>query len=280
MNELYTPILLILVLALVVWALLVNDVYLKILNYFYSKKYKLSSVHNPKQESILSKFQSDESIPDYIKKSVEPCKDKYKLIFYYLSSKKNIDFKLFQEINKSNKINDFELYLKHIDYFKDDSIKIKKHSHDLFFGAIRVLALLFFIILTAIFLSSLFNQDIQSWFWNSKICKNKVMQTSENRLVQAIVLLFISVLVMMPYNLFFKSLFINKIFEMAVYWGYVLLAVLCSLFIYNVRECLVIEPFSVIFPLSVLFITLGASAYIGYAKFGYLKKFFELLKQK
>ncbi|MNE10513.1 hypothetical protein D3C80_1032300 [compost metagenome] len=259
MSSLYFITLIILLVSLLIWLLLVNDLYLKYV--IYSYKSKIENSQN--NDSLIINFLNDEKNPLYIREILERSLDNYQLLKLYLASNNMIDYTLFNSFFvEGNQTPVNYLYIDKVGIFKPKTIR--SSINNLFFGSLRFLSFLVFCIISGAFAARLLFNDFD---------------VNDNGLLgQFCLSLFVAILFLMPNNFFHKNLFYNKLYSFTVYWACVLFAVIFSVYIYQYNGLVLMNKIYIILTISFLIIFIGSYSYISYLKMNYLMVFFELLK--
>lgn len=257
MSSLYFITLIILLVSLLIWLLLVNDLYLKYV--IYSYKSKIENSQN--NDSLIINFLNDEKNPLYIREILERSLDNYQLLKLYLASNNMIDYTLFNSFFvEGNQTPVNYLYIDKVGIFKPKTIR--SSINNLFFGSLRFLSFLVFCIISGAFAARLLFNDFDVNDLLGQFCLS----------------LFVAILFLMPNNFFHKNLFYNKLYSFTVYWACVLFAVIFSVYIYQYNGLVLMNKIYIILTISFLIIFIGSYSYISYLKMNYLMVFFELLK--
>lgn len=242
MVSLYVSIIFIFILSLSFW-IFINSIYFFELYFNWKLKTNLSSG----RENIFDTIVDSKIIPKYIKDAIGKSADKYELLSYYLMSEELIDRRVWKEnLSGNSSLDRFE---------------------KIFIWARLSIGIIFLIyLLKVVFLDE---------FLNSSLKKIIIIYCT-----------FIVVLVVsLPYSMFFKEKLLDKIQCVLAYWQVVVFSIFSSLVIYvffqndiEIYGKWVLDKNFIVYLLSTFLIFLGAYTYVGYLKFNYMNKFFELLK--
>jgi len=241
--------------ALVVWVFLANHFYLKI--FFLKGDSQKSKKRNYEKlgGTIFDQVFGGETIPQYIKDAILKCQDKYQLLSLYLASGSIIDLGIYNKVIKDESDSKYE-------YCVSLLIDLKNFYFNLFIWLIRGFSMLVCVWLSFIFFDEVF------------LSKDVMISNNDQLIVISIFIMFI----LMPYNIFSKSRFFDKLCSIFVFLSSILVALFSVVYIQKYLDDFIFNKFFLSFFLSNLMILIGAYSYIGYAKLEYMVKFFELLK--
>ncbi|WP_336949075.1 hypothetical protein [Acinetobacter junii] len=255
MNSLSLILGYILFFSLFVWVFISNDFYLKVYFLKSKKKYYRKLSENDTDKFFYEQAYGGRKAPKYIKDSISKSQDKHQLLALYLASENITDIGLYNKITTDSSLDIYKECAKYIS-------KAKHVSFNIVLNFLRFLAVLAFWWLLYIFLSHVFF-DV-----NSKIQSND----------QFIMVSIICVSTLMPYRIYSKYIFLNRLYALSSFMCSMVLSFFIMYYFYGYSGYFIFnkDAFSIV--LSSLIILQGAHSYIGYMKLEYLVRFFELLK--
>lgn len=236
---------------LIVWVFLANNFYLKIFFVKMNAKKNKKSYQGELSDSIFDQVYNGYSAPDYIRKSVLMSQDKYQLLSLYMASKSLIDL---------------DVYNKNIKYELNDRYgfcaSLFFDSKNYFIMFIRVASMFGSVLLLFKFLDEIFFSEVA------------VIENSDQFIIFSVIIL----LSLMPYNVFSKFRFFNKLCGVFVFFTSILVALYFIVYIQNYSGYFIFNKlFFSVFMVN-LIILIGAYSYLGYEKLEYMVDFFKLLK--
>lgn len=270
MNDFYMSVLIIFSISLVIWVVLSNELYLKVS--FSNLRY--GEINNSisgygKEKDISFYLDKNYTIPDYIKKVVLKNSDNFKLLSYYLMSKNLIDYKVFVDGLASSDSRKNKVFIFYFDFCEISFFNFFEYKNyfifNFFLKTIRFLSLLLIAYLFLIFIDDLAGST-------------KVYAKDYRIIVQYYFVAIFVFLVLMPYEVMFKITFLNKLFSTLVFWFSVFFAIFNSYYIFNFEGDFLFDKTIFVLIFSIFTILLGAYSYVGYAKFEFFTKFFQLLE--
>lgn len=241
--------------ALVIWVFLANHFYLKVFFLKIETKKSKKAYHEKLESTIFDQVLGGDTVPQYIKDPLLRSQDRYQLLSLYLASRSIIDLGVY---NKAIKDDSDDKYRFCASLFVDS-----KHS---FFNFVIWIARLISMLGSFWLLLIFFNQIFLS--------KDTVIYNNDQLIVLSVFMMF----VLMPYNIFSKSRFFDKLCSLFVFLSSILVAAFSVVYIENYSGDIVFNKLFISVALVNLIIIIGAYSYIGYAKLEYMVKFFELLK--
>lgn len=245
----------ILFLSLVIWVFLANHFYLNIFFLKIEAKKSKKAHHEKLESTIFDQVVGGDTVPKYIKDPILRSQDKYQLLSLYLASKSLIDLGVYNKVinDKSNDKYDFcaSLFVEEKHSIFNIVIWVSR------FISMFAIAGLLYIFFTDVFLSEV-----------------PVISNNDQLIVFSVFIMFI----LMPYNIFSKCRFFDKLCSLFVFLSSILVAAFSVVYIENYSGDIVFNKLFISVALVNLIIIIGAYSYIGYAKLEYMVKFFELLK--
>jgi hypothetical protein len=238
--------------ALIVWVFLSNDLYLKL---FFFKKNKRKRRNENSDDEIFEQVYGGESIPQYIKQAILKSQDKHQLLSLYLASKSIIDLGVYNKVIKDLSSDKYE-------FCALIFINPKHLIFNWIVWVVRCLSIVGSLILFALLFDKVF------------LIESAVISNSDQLVTISIIIMFI----LMPYNIFSKSKFFDKLCSIFVFLSSILVALFSVVYIQNYSGDIIFNKLFLSVALVNLIILLGAYSYIGYAKLEYMVNFFELLK--
>jgi len=241
--------------ALIIWVFLANHFYLKIFFLKGDNKKSKKGQQDKLDGTIFDQVFGGETVPQYIKSPILRSEDKHQLLSLYLASKSIIDLGVY---NRAIKDESDDKYKFCASFFVES-----KHS---FFNFViwvaRFISMLASVWLSLIFFSQVF------------LSKDTVISNNDQLIVFSVFIMF----VLMPYNIFSKSRFFDKLSSIFALLSSILVALFSVVYIQNYSGDIVFNKHFLSIFLVNLILLIGAYSYIGYAKLEYMVKFFELLK--
>lgn len=114
-------------------------------------------------------------------------------------------------------------------------------------------------------------------FWN-ELSETFINDKKEINYHYYYILLSLIFVLLMPYDVYFRNAGLNKIFSIGVFIAAIIFAVVNVHGMLLMFSHLLLSDFYIVPFISFLLIIIGAHAFMGYTKFVYMVKFFELLK--
>lgn len=241
--------------ALFVWVFLANNLYLKC---FFLKRNR-----NKRRNEHLENFDNEifeqayggKNTPKYIKDSILKSQDKHQLLSLYLASKSLHNVGIYNNAIKDESNDRYS-------FFASIFIDSKHFSFNWFLWIAR-----FFSILVCLGLFIFFFDEVF-------LSKDSVISNNDQFIIVSIFIMFI----LMPYNVFSKYRFFDKLCSLFVLLSSILVALFSVVYIHNYSGDLIFNKLYLSIFLAFLIILVGAYSYIGYTKLECMVKFFELLK--
>lgn len=241
--------------ALVVWVFLANHFYLKIFFLKTETKKSKKEYQEKLESSIFDQVFGGDTVPQYIKDPILRSQDKYQLLSLYLASRSIIDLGVYNKVIKDDSDDKYRFCASLL-------VDTKHSSFNFVIWVARLISMLGSFWLLLIFFNQVF------------LSKGTVIYNNDQLIVFSVFIMFI----LMPYNIFSKSRFFDKLSSIFVLLSSVLVALYSVVYIQNYSGDIVFNKLFLSVALVNLIITIGAYSYIGYAKLEYMVKFFELLK--
>lgn len=241
--------------SLFVWLFISNDLYLKVFFLKGGKKRFRGQRESNVEEMFFEQAYGGRKTPKYIKDPVLKSQDKYQILALYLASQDICDIGLYHKITSGSVTDIYSECAKYIS-------KGKHVSFNVVLNFLRFLAVLIFLWLFFVFLSHVF------------FSANLKIQTND----QFIMLSIICVSILMPYKVYSKYIFLNRVYALSSFMSSIVLSFFTMYYFYDYSGYFIFNKDIFSMVLSSLIVLLGAYSYVGYIKIEYLVKFFELLK--
>ncbi|UIZ98733.1 hypothetical protein [Acinetobacter johnsonii] len=255
MISFYISILFVISFSTIIWVFINGETILEI-----KLKNKLVKQRNqPVDDDLFLNVKSGNFIPKYIRDDINRSHDKYRLFSYYLMFYDILNFKNYKYYSSCN----------------ENSVLLEmKNKESSMLNIVIILRIIFFIFFI--------------WFL-SKILNFPVVFVEVNEKSQLyyyyIIFLFL-IVCFMPYRFHTLSYFCDKISAVTVYWFVSIFSIFNAYLIYVVLDGdikiyndVVVDKNFLVYSFSIIFIIIGAYIYVGYLKFEYMQKYFELLKE-
>ncbi|MRT36443.1 hypothetical protein GJV03_04605 [Acinetobacter sp. RIT698] len=241
--------------ALVVWVFLANHFYLKIFFLKVDNTKNKKRQHEKLGSTIFDQVFGGETVPQYIKDAILKCQDKYQLLSLYMASKSIIDIGIYNKVVKDESIDKYEFCAKIF-------INSKHSAFNWLVWTARFISIFVCLGLCFIFFDKVF---ISKESPISNIC-------------ELIIFSIFSMFILMPYNIYSKIKFFDKLCSVFVFLSSIVVALFSIIYIQEMSDDFIFNKFFLSIFLVNLILIIGAYSYVGYVKLEYMVKFFELLK--
>lgn len=241
--------------ALVFWVFLANHFYLKIFFLKWGSQKIKKRNYEKLDNTIFDHVFGGETVPYYIKEPILKSQDKYQLLSLYLASKSIIDIGVYNKFVKDESNDSYEFYSKIF-------INSKHNAFNWLVWIARFIAMFLCLGLCFIFFEKVF------------ISKESPVAN----IYELIIFSIFSMFILMPYNVYSKFKFFDKLCSVFVFLSSIVVALFSIIYIQEISDDFIFNKFFLSMFLVNLILIIGAYSYVGYVKLEYMMNFFNLLK--